>query len=261
MTIIMMMATIKTSSINIINNLVNEADKTVNQSLTSPANGATLGSPNTAVLTIVEDELKAGSIVFETSSYTVAENVGTVIISAARTGGSTGAVSVSYATDPNGGTATAGRDYTAISGTLAWAAGEAGNKTFTLTILTDTEVEGAETVQLNLTNVTGGAFLGSTNTIVVTIEGPAVTVLDPWPSSPQFSRYGSVGSLSKSFIVSPGPNRLLLVAISNRSTSESGQTFRVTYGGKPLTRATIQNSSLKQTWIGYLKEDDIVFLL
>ena len=89
----------------------------------------------------------AGTLQFTASSYTKAEgNSGssTATITVTRTGASTGAVGVSFAT--GNGTATAGSDYTATNGTLSWASGETGSKTFTVTVLGDTTVEGDETV-------------------------------------------------------------------------------------------------------------------
>ena len=50
---------------------------------------------------------------FSAASYSVVENQGTATITVTRTNGSTGSVSVNYAT--SNGTATAGSDYTATS--------------------------------------------------------------------------------------------------------------------------------------------------
>ena len=86
---------------------------------------------------------------FSTATYTVNENAGTATITVTRTGGSDGASRVNYAT--SNGTATAGSDYTAASGTLTFAAGET-SKTFTMPIINDTAVENAETVTLTLSN-------------------------------------------------------------------------------------------------------------
>jgi YVTN family beta-propeller protein len=248
----------KSFIIPITNNAVNAGNKTVNLALSTPGGGATLGNPSTAVLTIVEDEGKPGSIAFAASSWSVAENIGTATITATRSGGSTGAVAVSYATEPTGSTATAGSDYLAASGTLAWGDGVAGSQTFPVTIYSDALVEGDETINLKLTNSTNGATLATPSTAVLTIEGPGVTPLDAWPATPQIARYGAVGSLSNTFTVGSAANRLLLVAISTVSSSVPGLTFGVTYGGKPLTLAALQNSSSDaQTWIGYLLENDI----
>ena len=60
-----------------------------------------------------------------------------------------------------GGTATAGADYQAASGTLTWAAGDTAAKSFAIPTLTDALVEGNETVQLTLSAPTGGASLST----------------------------------------------------------------------------------------------------
>ena len=69
-------------------------------------------------------------------------------------------VSVNYAT--SNGTANAGSDYQTSSGTLTFAPGET-EKTFIVPINDDVSVEGAETVNLALSNPTGGATLGLSN--------------------------------------------------------------------------------------------------
>ena len=88
-------------------------------------------------------------------------------ITATRTGGSDGAVGVDYATAD--GTALAGSDYSAASGTLSWADGDSADKTFTVSITDDAVVESDETVNIAITNTTGGATLGAPNTAVLTI--------------------------------------------------------------------------------------------
>jgi hypothetical protein len=107
-----------------------------------------------------------GTLQLSSAGYSVNENQGTATVTVTRSGGSDGAVSVHYATAD--GTATAGSDYTATSGTLTFAAGET-SKTFTVPILDDTLVEGNETVNLTLSNPTGGATLGSPVSATLTI--------------------------------------------------------------------------------------------
>jgi hypothetical protein len=85
-----------------------------------------------------------------------------------RTGGSSGAVGVTYATVA-GGSTTAGADYTSVSNTLAWSAGDAANKTFQVPITNDVAPEPDETLYLALTSPTGGATLGAPNSAVLTI--------------------------------------------------------------------------------------------
>ena len=160
-------ATAKTITVSAIADGAVEADETVNLALGN-ASGATLGSTTSTTVTILNDDTASspGSLQFVLSGSPVPENIGTVTISVTRTGGDTGAVSVNYATSD--GTATAGNDYTATSGTLSWADGISGVQSFTVAIIDDTDVESDETVNLTLSSPTGGASLG-TSTGIITI--------------------------------------------------------------------------------------------
>ena len=68
---------------------------------------------------------------------------------------STGTVTVEYATSD--GTATAGSDYTAVSGTLTFAAGET-EKTVSVPVLEDDHNEGSETLTLRLASPSGATI-------------------------------------------------------------------------------------------------------
>ena len=129
------------------------------------------------------DPAPAGTLQFSTAAYSVAENVagGNAIITVTRTGGSAGAVGVSFAT--SNGTATAGSDYTAVSQTVSFAAGDTADKTVSVPITDDTSFELDETVTLTLSAPTGGATLGSPSTAVLTITdndpaGPSTITLE-----------------------------------------------------------------------------------
>jgi hypothetical protein len=108
-----------------------------------------------------------GQLRFSSATYTTAENGGGVLVTVTRTGGTTGSVSVSYATGDD--TATAGSDYTATSGMLTFADGET-EKTFTILITDDALAEDAESLNLTLSNPTGGATLGGQSTATVTVN-------------------------------------------------------------------------------------------
>jgi glucose/arabinose dehydrogenase len=160
--------TSKTFTIPIIDDTIVEGNETVTITLSNPGGGATLGSPATATLTIISDDVatQPGVLQFSSANYSVSETGGAVTITVTRTGGSDGTVSVNYATA--NGTATSGSDYIPTSGTLTFAGGET-SKTFTIPIIDDTIVEGPETVQLTLSSPTGGATLGSQATATLTI--------------------------------------------------------------------------------------------
>jgi plastocyanin len=108
-----------------------------------------------------------GSLQFSSGSYSAPENAGSITISVLRAGGSAGAVSVHYATSDGSGLA--GKNYTATSGTLDWADGDAAAKTFSVRVLDDGIVDGSHTVQLALTSPQGGANLGTPPTAVLTV--------------------------------------------------------------------------------------------
>ena len=81
------------------------------------------------------------------------------------------AVSVDYATSD--GTATAGADYTATSGTLSFQSGET-TKTVSVPVLHDAHDEGSETLTLTLSNASGAVIKsdGATATGTITNDDP-----------------------------------------------------------------------------------------
>jgi CSLREA domain-containing protein len=103
---------------------------------------------------------------FSSAAFSVNENAGTAIITVTRANDLSVAATVNYAT--SNGTATAGTDYTATSGTLSFAIGDT-SKTFPIPIINDSLDEPNETVNLTLSNVTGNAALGTPSTAVLTI--------------------------------------------------------------------------------------------
>ena len=119
--------------------LLNAADWFAGKSLSvtlTDASGAELGSPSTATINIKSVQpVPVGSI----SSFTATPNPvlegGVETYTVTRTGGSNKALVVNYATA--NGTAIAGVNYTATTGTLTWADGEMGSKTFTVPVLQD----------------------------------------------------------------------------------------------------------------------------
>lgn len=151
--------------------ILDDADLEGDESLAlalSNAAGARLGTPASAVLTVLDDDvLLPGELQFAPETYSAAEDAGSAVVTVSRTGGTDGAVSVAYAS--GGGTASAGSDYTAVSGTLAWADGDGAAKSFEVPVLADDLTEGDETVGLSLSGPAGGAKLGEANAAVLTI--------------------------------------------------------------------------------------------
>jgi M6 family metalloprotease-like protein len=107
---------------------------------------------------------------FGSTAFTKVEGSGaisTATITVSRIGSGHGAVAVNYTT--RDGTATAGRDYMATSGTLRWADGDTAAKVFTIGIVSDIVMEANETVYLTLTSPQGDALLGRASIVTLTI--------------------------------------------------------------------------------------------
>jgi len=118
-------------------------------------------------ITVQAKATTPGAFKFASATTSVGEGAGHATILVERSGGQDGAVSVQYAT--SNGSAAAGLDYTATSGTLTWADGDEANKSFTIPILNRHLNGPGKTVNLTLSNPTGGATLGSPSTAVLTI--------------------------------------------------------------------------------------------
>ena len=164
----------KTITIPIVDDTLTEGSESFTVNLSGPGGGATLGTPSSATVTIQDNDV-AGTFAFSSATYSVGEAAGTATITVNRTIGTSGTATVDYAT--SNGTATAGSDYTATSGTLTFIDG-VDTQTFTVPIINDTDVEGDETVNLTLSNATAGALLGTPNPATLTIQSDdAPTVL------------------------------------------------------------------------------------
>jgi CSLREA domain-containing protein len=145
----------------------------------------------------------AGFLQFSSDSYNVNESGGTATVFVVRTGGSSGTVAVNYASGD--GTATGGADYTPASGVLTFADGQTV-QSFDIAISNDQLDEVNETVNLSLSNPTGGALLGGQTTAALRIldddAAPALSVNDVSVTE------GNSGTTNASFTVSlSGPAR------------------------------------------------------
>ncbi len=104
---------------------------------------------------------------FSAPSYSVSEGSGSVTITVQRLTSTGGTATVDYKIE--GGTATAGVDFTgSLNGTLTFTPGQS-TRTFSIPIANDAKVEGPETILLSLHAPTGGGLLGAQPTAVVTI--------------------------------------------------------------------------------------------
>jgi hypothetical protein len=167
----------KTFTVTIVDDGLSDADETVLLNLSNPAGPITLGPQSTAVLTILGNQ--PGTFQFQMTDYFVDEAAGTATITVSRDRNSM-TTSVNFSTAD--GTARAGTDYVATSGTLTFNPGEFV-KTFTIPILINPLIKGNETVILNLSAPTNGASLGIPSSAVLVIVDDMVDRMGPHVTS------------------------------------------------------------------------------
>lgn len=160
--------------------------------LSNPTGGATI--PLTRSRVFVEIADNDPGLGFTSSAAAIGEAAGSVSLTVSRTGGSGGALSVDYAT--SSGSATAGADFTAASGTLSWADKDTAAKTITVDVTNDTADELSETFTVTLSNPSGGAQLRGNPTATVTIadDDPPPPPPSPPPPPPSPPAGGGGGS-------------------------------------------------------------------
>jgi len=152
--------TTKTFTVAVLADSIDEANETATITLSNASNASI--SDATGTLTITDDDdppsLSIDDVTVDPESDTNATF--TVILSAAS--GKT--VTVDYAT--SNGTATAGTDYTATSGTLTFAPCDT-TKTFTVAVLADSTDEANETATITFSNASNASISDATGTLTI----------------------------------------------------------------------------------------------
>ncbi len=187
-----------TFTVPILDDTLYEGDETVTLSLES-AGRATLGTPNPATLTILDDD-PPPTVQFSSSDYSVDEGAGTATITVTLNTPSGLPATVDYATAD--GSATASADYEAVSGTLTFDPNET-SQTFEIPIIEDDISELDETVNLTLSQPDNAA-MGAPHTATLTIldnDVPLITFAQPSYSVPEDTQYLTITvELSMSYI-------------------------------------------------------------
>ena len=152
-------------SVGTVDDAVDEPDATVTATLTAAA-GYTVGADNAAAVTVADDEELDVSV---TGPASVAEGAAAQFTVTVAGGTSAATAAVSYTV---AGTATAGTDYTAPSGTLTLAAGAAAG-TITVATLDDGVLDPGETLEVTLESATTAA-----RTVAVSGSPATTTIVD-----------------------------------------------------------------------------------
>ncbi len=122
------------------------------------------------------------------SAYSVLDNERSVTLTVTRANGTDGAASVSFQTTD--GTACAGTDYTATSGTLTWTDGSSASQSITVPILSRSGAQSSRAFTVNLF-AASGATLGAISSATVTINAVAV--------GPSIQANGATGTVSVAY--------------------------------------------------------------
>lgn len=175
-------------SLTVLSDTSIEGDETVNLQLSNISGGLnSIGVPSTHTVTITDDDFT--SVDFQAASSSTADETAgnhaiTLVLTAA---GPIGADVTVDVTDAGGGTATSTSDYSSVGTTVVtfpMGSGNGATQTFNLGVLADTDVEADETVNLQISNPTGGAGLGAQTT-------HQATILDDDDAVVQFQNAGS----------------------------------------------------------------------
>ena len=210
----------QTIAVAVIDDSEEEGSETFTVRLSDVRNATLLDGEGTA--TIRDDDgdgspQPPGLPTLAIDDVTVAEDGGSAVFSVRLSGESTAAVTVGYATED--GTAHAGSDYTAGSGTLTFESG-AREQTIAVAVIDDSEEEGSETFTVRLSDVRNATLLDG--------EGTATIRDDDGDGSPQ-------------------PPGLPTLAINDVTVAEDG--------GSAVFSVRLSGESTATVTVGYATED------
>lgn len=216
-------ATFATIDLTPLDDSIYEGDETVVLTL-SPHSEYALGLPSTATATITDDD-PATVVTITPATTTISEASGPTQFTFTRTGNLTTSLTVGYTV---GGTAMAGSDYTALSGSVTIPA-DAASVTVDLEPKQDLITEdGGETVILTLGEGTG-YILGSSNTATATItDSETLPVVTITPDSAVISEAG--GRVDFNVTRSDTGATDLVVTYSVTGTATAGSDYEVLTG-------------------------------
>ena len=223
------------------------------QNLDIPTTGAKARqvSGNAATNGLLDDlnTYLAGFGKLSVADVSINEGAGTATVTVTLSASSANTITVVYTT--SNGTATAGSDYTATSGTLTFAPGQT-SKTFTIPITDDVTVESSETINITLTDATNASILDGAG---------VVTILDNDSSTPT-SNAGADATIceSNTFTTSGvATNGTIAWTTSGTGTFTNGTTATATYTPS-ATDITAGSVTLTMTVTGTGSANDAMVL-
>ncbi|WP_088894367.1 DUF4347 domain-containing protein [Leptolyngbya ohadii] len=156
-------------TIPIVNDFVSEGNETFAVGLQRPSAG-TLGAPRTVLINVIDDDTPT-TISVRDASIAISEGAPNVTITVVRDGALTGTATVNYTTAS--GTAIAGADFTAATGTITFAPGQV-SQTVTIPLIDDAVSEVNEAFTVTLSAATGAELSSRATSTVTILDNDAV---------------------------------------------------------------------------------------
>lgn len=217
-------AAAKTLLVYALTDTASDPNETVTVTLSNPVN-TTLGAPSTGIVTITDVPLAgepASNVQFAVAALTANLSSGSANVTVTRSTPTTAPVTVGYATA--NGSATAGQDYTATSGTMTFAAGET-SKTFAIPLQAD-GVTANETILLALSNPGTGAVLATPASAVLTINDDVPANAGSLQFSASSATVAEGGAATVTVTRTGGSNRAISVSYATTAgTATSGSDY------------------------------------
>ncbi|MCC5841134.1 MAG: immunoglobulin domain-containing protein [Opitutales bacterium] len=189
-----------------------------------------------------EGNAVANALVLDATAVSIVENAGTLYLSVSRLGDGIGAASVDFATA--NGSALAGADFTATSGTLSWADGETGPKFLPVALIDNAVADGDKAFSVNFSGATGAPISGPTSTAVTILDDEALPVITTQPLSQSVKErnnatltVGVTAPVPVSFqwfkdgVLIPGATSSSLLLISATESTAGDYTVEITGNG------------------------------
>jgi hypothetical protein len=166
-------------TIPLIANTAEDGDRSFTLSLTTPGGGALLGTQIVVTVNITDDDvpLDTPRIRFASASVVGGEDEPEVVVTIQRTGDTTAAASVNYATADE--SAIAPGDYTATNGTANFDAGAAETQ-ISIPLVNNAVKNSARVFTVSLSAPSAGSVLGSLRTTRVSISDDEISSFLPF---------------------------------------------------------------------------------
>jgi hypothetical protein len=186
--------------------------------------------------------------VFSISDASATEGTA-IVFTVTKTGSASGSLTVNYATA--NGTAIAGSDYSATSGTLTFTSAQT-SKTVSIPTIDDSAVESAETLSLNLSNAAAGSSIGDGQGIGTINDNDTAVAPSFAVSDATITEGGSLvftitktGSTSSSFSVNYATANSSAIAGSDYTATSGTLTFTAAQTSKTVSVLTTDDTTVE----------------